>query len=59
MLDTLAAAYAESGDFDRAIATIRRALDLASTPAETGRVPTLRAHLAAFEAGRPIRTSEW
>lgn len=59
MLDTLAAAYAESSDFDRAIATIRRALDLASTPAETGRVPTLRAHLAAFEAGRPIRTSEW
>ncbi len=53
-LDTLAAAYAETGKFDRAVTTQREALDLAD-PEDAELVAELRAHLDAFEAGRPWR----
>lgn len=53
-LDTLAAAYAEAGKFDRAVATQREALELAD-PEDAELVAELRAHLAAFEAGEPWR----
>jgi tetratricopeptide (TPR) repeat protein len=55
-LDTLAAAWAEVGDFERAVAEQRRALALVQgrdLPPEL--VEPLRRHLALFEAGEPLR----
>ena len=55
-LDTLAAAYAETGKFDRAVATQREALELAAEQSEdTGLTEELTTHLEAFESGRPWR----
>jgi len=48
VIDTLAAAFAESGDFDRAVATQERAVAL-SDDAE------LQEHLTTLQQGRPIR----
>jgi predicted Zn-dependent protease len=56
VLDTLAAAQAESGDFDAALATARRAVALASSqnlPAAA--LDVLRGHQEAIEQNRPIR----
>lgn len=51
-LDALAAAYAASGRFDRALATIADALKLAAgTPVESA----MRERLALYEARRPYR----
>jgi Flp pilus assembly protein TadD len=55
-LDTLAAAYAEAGDFANATRTGRQALDLIrarNLPPDI--VQMFEAHQAAFEAGKPIR----
>ncbi len=58
-LDTLAAAYAELGRFDEAVALQRRALALVEgRGAPDGFVASLRAHLARFEAREPIREPE-
>ena len=57
-LDTLAVAYAETGQFDRAIAAVRQSIDLVP-PSERGLGAMLRAHLQLLEARRPIRTSSW
>ena len=55
-LDTLAAAYAESGDFERAIATQRRALALVEgRDLSPQLVNHLERHLALYEAGEPLR----
>jgi tetratricopeptide (TPR) repeat protein len=55
-LDTLAAAYAELGRFDEAVAEQRRALELAEDrELPDAFVASLRAHLALLEAGNPIR----
>jgi tetratricopeptide (TPR) repeat protein len=55
-LDTLAAAYAEAGDFARAGQIERDALQLLESggASEAGLAP-FREHLAEFEAGRAIR----
>ena len=50
LLDTLACAHAEVGEFPRAVELARRALDLARAEAAS-----VEAHLRAFEAGRPWR----
>ncbi|MDZ7668598.1 MAG: hypothetical protein U5Q16_03960 [Gammaproteobacteria bacterium] len=53
-LDTLAAAYAETGKFDRAVATQREALTL--VPEDEGALAAeLQSHLDAFESGDPWR----
>lgn len=55
-LDTLAAAYAETGKFDRAVATQREALALAAQQQDDPELTAeLSAHLEAFEARRPWR----
>jgi arylsulfatase A-like enzyme/Flp pilus assembly protein TadD len=55
-LDTLAAAYAENGDFDGAAETSRRALELLTTREVSEEALELfRSHLASFEAGQPVR----
>lgn len=55
-LDTLAAAYAESGDFARAVETATRAVSLADVQhlPEQSRAG-LRDHLALLQRGEPIR----
>jgi TPR repeat protein len=53
-LDTLAAAYAETGKFDKAVEIQREALSLAPAASEA-LVAELQTHLAAFEAGEPWR----
>ncbi len=53
-LDTLAAAYAETGKFEQAVATQQEAIAMAP-PDETELVQELKTHLAAFEAGKPWR----
>ncbi len=52
-LDTLAAAWAERGDFDRATASQRQALDYLD--ADDGRQAELQQRLSSYEAGIPWR----
>jgi arylsulfatase A-like enzyme len=55
-IDTLAAAYAETGVFDRAIAEQRRAIAmLEGHDLPEGVVESFQRHLAAFEAGEAVR----
>jgi tetratricopeptide (TPR) repeat protein len=53
VLDTLAAAYAESGRFDLAVGAARRALSGAQGEPELA--AAIAEHLAGYEAGRPWR----
>jgi tetratricopeptide (TPR) repeat protein len=55
IIGTLAAAYAETGDFEKAAATDRRAADLATQQGNTQLAATLASRLAQFEAKTPIR----
>ena len=54
-LDTLAAAYASAGQFDRAIATVERALDLATRSNSGETVRQLNGRLELYRAGQPLR----
>jgi len=58
-LSILAAAYAEHGDFDKALATIRQAIDLDAKLGGSQLTPTLAAHLALFQSKQPVRTVNW
>ena len=58
-LDILAAAYAEDGQYDRAVATVRQAIDLDTRQGGSALTPTLSTHLALFQVGRPVRTINW
>jgi len=55
-LCTLAAAYAETGDFTQAAQTAQRALDLAAAAQMNDFAAGLRAQLDSYKAGKPYRT---
>jgi len=55
LLDTLAMAYAETGQFERAAETLKQALDRLSTGGEQAAVESLRARLLLFESRQPYR----
>ena len=54
-LDTLSAAYAESGDLTKAIQTEELALLAARGEGNPQRIDRLNAHLAKFKSGSPLR----
>jgi protein O-mannosyl-transferase len=55
ILDTLAAAYAESGRFPEAVETAQRALDLARGQNNKALVDAIRARMKLYRAGSPYR----
>jgi len=54
-LDTLAAAYAEGGRFDEAVAAIEQAVDLAEQAGREAEAARYRARLELYRAGKPFR----
>ncbi len=54
-LDTLAAAYAEAGRFADAVATARRAAELATAAGQTGLTAQIRTRLEFYERAQPYR----
>ena len=54
-LDTLAAALAEVGDFENAIAHSKRSIDLERKFGKLSQVSIYQEHLARFEARKPLR----
>jgi tetratricopeptide (TPR) repeat protein len=58
VIGVLAAAYAETGDFSKAAATVQRALQLAGAESDSALAETLRAQLALYRAGSPFRDAE-
>ena len=52
---TLAAAYAESGDFEKASETAKRAIDLANVQGNASLVTTLRRELELYQAHQAYR----
>jgi len=57
MLDTLAAAHAESGRFREAIEVAHRALDFANQQNRTALVEAVKGRLLLYESGAPYRES--
>ncbi len=57
VLGTLAAAYAESGQFSKAVETAERAIALASARGDHALADTLRARLKLYQAGSPYHES--
>jgi tetratricopeptide (TPR) repeat protein len=55
VLDTLGAAYAESGEFSRALETANRALDLANSKGDAGLANLIRTRIRLYEANQPYR----
>jgi tetratricopeptide (TPR) repeat protein len=55
VLNTLAAAYAEAGRFPEALATARKALDLATQQHGQPLADVLRSRIRLYEAGKPYR----
>ena len=58
VLDTLSAAYAEAGHFDRAKEAVDKAIALAEKAGDANLIAKLRAHRAKFEALKPLRDPE-
>lgn len=56
-IDTLAVAYGETGDFNSAIRSEERALQIGGSPDEIRK--QLQNHLAAFKRKSPIRDPSW
>ena len=55
LLETLAAAQAATGDFTKALKTVRRALDLAEASGDKEICTTLRKEISLYEQGIPLR----
>ena len=55
LLDTLAAAYAEVGDFNRAIEMARSAIEIAKQADKPALARQIESHLRLLERGEPIR----
>ena len=55
VLDTLAAAYAEAGRFDDAVATLREAVQKTQALGLVGGAADLQAHLKLYQAKQPYR----
>src|SRR5438552_15647591 len=56
LLRTLAAAYAETGRFNDAIATAQAAIAIAKTTGNEGLVSDLERSIAAYRSNQPIRS---
>ncbi len=56
VLETLAAAYAETGRFSDASATARRALEIAVRQKDDALISSIRSGIALYEALTPLRT---
>ena len=57
-LDVLAAAYAETGKFDEAVTTAKKALELALIQGANEPVSALKKRLQLYEKGRPYRQTQ-
>jgi protein O-mannosyl-transferase len=55
MAAILAAAYAEAGQFDQAVAAARRAMELATRQNNAAMVAAIREQLKCYDAGSPFR----
>jgi tetratricopeptide (TPR) repeat protein len=55
VLDTLSAAYAEAGHFDRAKDAVDQAIALAEKQGDADLIAKLKAHRAKYEASQPLR----
>ena len=53
-LDTLAAAYAENGQFATAVRLVRQALTLARAGGDTALSKSIEGRLVLYESGRPL-----
>jgi len=58
ILRTLAAAYAENGQFSQAVETAQRALQFASTTARSGLAQTIQNELKFYQAASPYHETE-
>lgn len=54
-LDTLAAAYAEAGRFDQAVATLEQAIEMAGASGKAAGVEEMQSRLALYKAREPYR----
>ncbi|MBN1391200.1 MAG: tetratricopeptide repeat protein [Sedimentisphaerales bacterium] len=55
ILDTLAAAYASAGEFDKAAVTAQKALDLSAATGETKILEAIKTRLDLYKQGKPYR----
>jgi hypothetical protein len=58
VLDTLSAAYAETGRFDRAKDAVDQAIAEAGKRGDASLIARLKAHRAKYEAFKPLRDTE-
>jgi tetratricopeptide (TPR) repeat protein len=58
VLRTLAAAYAEAGRFNDAIATAQQAIEIAKATGNEGLISDLERSIAAYQSNQPIRSGQ-
>jgi tetratricopeptide (TPR) repeat protein len=54
-MDTLAAAYAEAGNFEKAVSTMKSIIDLLNQQGRTELLEIYNTHLESYKAGKPWR----